>query len=206
VTAGNASQPLIEPTKLPSLIEALATVPDFRRGQGQRYPLANILAFGVVATLCGYKSYGAMAQWGHNYGSTLAKELGFERGRVPSVGTLFTIFSRVDKVALEKAINTWAENVLTLLPGEGDALAADGKWLRASHARGAADTLLLSVVSQRLGITVLQKAVPDTTNESGALPQVLRALVLHGRVITLDAAHTQTETAKTIVQKGATTS
>jgi hypothetical protein len=195
----------VEAGQLPSLQEALASVPDFRRGQGRRYPLATILAFGVVATLCGYKSYGAMAQWGSNYGAFLVRDLGFERGRVPSVGTLFTIFSRVDKDALEGAINGWAEKVLALLPEEGKALSGDGKWLRGSHTQGAADTLLLSVVSHRLGLTLLQKSVPDVTNEHGALPDVLRALVLHGRILTLDAAHTHTMTAQTIVEKGAIT-
>jgi hypothetical protein len=160
----------------------------------------------VAATLCGYKSYGAMAQWGANYGVFLVRELGFTRGRVPSVGTLFSVFSRVDKVALERAINDWAEQVLSLLPEEGKALSGDGKWLRGSHAQGAADTLLLSVVSHRLGLTVLQKAVPDTTNENAALPDVLRQLVLHGRILTLDAAHTHVQTAQSIVQKGAITS
>jgi DDE_Tnp_1-associated len=191
---------------LPSLFEALAAVPDFRRGQGRRYPLASILAFGVVATLCGYKSYGAMQEWGKNYGDDLAKALGFSRGRVPSVGTLFTVFSRVDKTALEQAINTWAERVLATLPGEAVALAGDGKALRGSHARGATDTFLLSVVSQRLGLTLMQQAVPDATNEIGAMPQMLCALVLEGRVLTLDAAHTQKTTAQSIVQKGAITS
>jgi hypothetical protein len=191
---------------LPSLREALAGVPDFRRGQGKRYDLASVLAFGVTATLCGYKSYGAMAQWGHNYGAFLARELGFTNGRVPSVGTLFSVFSRVDKGALESALNGWAEQVLALLPDEGTALSGDGKWLRGSHARGAADTLLLSVVSHRLGLTLVQKAVPDATNESGALPAVLGELVLRGRVLTLDAAHTHGDTAAAIVGKGGITS
>lgn len=153
--------------------------------------------------MCGYKRYGAMAHWGNNYGAFLARELGFTRGRTPSVGTLFTIFSRVDKVALELAINAWAEKVLALLPQEEDALSGDGKWLRGSHARGAADTLLLSVVSHRLGITLLHKAVPDATNEIGAMPDLLRELVLNGRILTLDAAHTQTKTTTAIVEKGA---
>lgn len=147
-----------------------------------------------------------MSQWGQNYGAFLVRELGFTRGRVPSVGTLFTVFSRVDKEALESAINGWAEKVLALLPHEGDTLSGDGKWLRGSHAQGAADTLLLSVVSHRLGLTLLQRAVPDATSEVGAMPEVLRELVLHGRILTLDAAHTQTATAQTIVEKGATIS
>ena len=95
---------------------------------------------------------------------------------------------------------------MAVLPGEAEALAGEGKALRGSLAQGAAETLLLSVVSQRLGLTVLQQAVPDTTSEAGALPQMLRALVLSGRVLTLDAAHTQKTTAQAIVEKGVITS
>ena len=188
---------------IPSLYDALCAVPDFRRGQGQRYPLAAVLCFGVVATLCGYKSYGAMSQWGNNYGAELAKAVGFDNGRVPSVGTLFNVFSRVDKSALETILNGWAESTLAVLPGEETALAGDGKVLRGSLGQGAVETTLLSVVSQRLGLTVLQQAVPDPTSEVGAMPDVLRALALEGRVLTLNAAHTQKSTAAAIVEKGA---
>lgn len=200
------AQTLVQGVALPSLFEALTAVPDFRRGQGRRYPLASVLCFGVVATLCGYKSYGAMSQWGDNYGSDLAKALGFANGRVPCVGTLFNVFSRVDKAALETALNGWAEACLSVLPGEEAALAGDGKVLRGSLGQGAVETTLLSVVSQRLGLTVLQQAVPNATSEVGAMPDVLRALVLEGRVLTLDAAHTQKRTAQSIVEKGAITS
>jgi hypothetical protein len=189
---------------LPSLLDALSTVPDFRRRQGRRYPLASVLAFGVVATLCGYKSYGAMAEWGQHYGTELALALGFKNGRVPSVGTLFTHFSQVDKAALEGAVNRWAEQVLSLLPDEGNALAGDGKVLRGSLSQGAMDTLLLSVVSQRLGLTVFQVAGTDKSHEAKALPKVLETLLLSGRTLTLDAAHTSRRTAADIVEKGAT--
>ncbi len=188
---------------VPSLYTALNGVSDFRRGQGKRYPLVSVLCFGVAATLCGYKSYGAMAEWGKNYGPELVSALGFTKGRVPSVGTLFTVFSRVDKAALESALNAWAESVLAVLPEEASALAGDGKVLRGSLGQGAAETTLLSIVSQRLGLTVLQHAVPDTTSEVGVMPDVLSALILEGRVLTLDAAHTQKSTAQTIVEKGA---
>lgn len=189
---------------LPSLLEALSTVPDFRRRQGQRYPLSSVLAFGVIATLCGYKSYGAMAEWGQHYGKELCEALGFARGRVPSVGTLFTHFSQVDKTALEASVNQWAEAVLARLPEEGTSLAGDGKVLRGSLSQGAVDTLLLSVVSQRLGLTVFQTAVPNKSHEAKALPTLLETLLLSGRTLTLDAAHTSKATATQIVEKGAT--
>ena len=65
---------------------------------------------------------------------------------------------------------------------------------------------LVSVLSHRLGLTLYQQAVSAKVNEIGALPQVLAALVLQGRVVTMDAMHCQRETAREIVDQGGTTS
>jgi hypothetical protein len=66
------------------------------------------------------------------------------------------------------------------------------------------DTLLLSVVSQRLGLAVFQAAVIDKSHEDKALPNVLATLLLSSRTLTLDAAHTSRRTASEIVENGAT--
>jgi hypothetical protein len=81
----------------------------------------------------------------------------------------------------------------------------DGKSLRGSARQGALDTHLLSVVSHHLGLTVHQQAVSDKSNEIPAAQEVVRALVLEGRVLTVDALLTQRELAAQIVKKGGTT-
>lgn len=83
------------------LIEVLAEVPDFSKSRGKRHSLSAILALACAAILCGYKSYGAMAEWGHHYGKELVQALGFKNGKTPSVGTLHTIFRFLDKQAFE---------------------------------------------------------------------------------------------------------
>jgi hypothetical protein len=191
-------------TTIPPLVEALAQVPDFRSRHGRRYSLASILSLACAATLCGYRSYGAMAQWGENYGSELAEALGFKKGKTPSVGTLHTVFSRVDKVALEQALSNWSETVVSQLPGQQQALSIDGKTLRGSQGQGAIDVHLLSAVSHGLGLTLFQQGVPDKTNEIGAIKQVLSSLVLQGRVVTMDALLTQKEVAQQIIDQGGT--
>jgi hypothetical protein len=77
--------------------------------------------------------------------------------------------------------------------------------LRGSQQQGALDVHLLSVLSHRLGLTLLQHAVPEKTNEIGAIQEVLAALVLEGRVVTMDAMLCQREVAETILGKGGTT-
>jgi hypothetical protein len=84
-------------------------------------------------------------------------------------------------------------------------LALDGKSLRGSRKQGAIDVPLLSVVSQRLGLTVAQQAVDDKSNEIPAAKALLAGLLLEGRVITMDALLCQKEIAALIVEKGGTT-
>jgi hypothetical protein len=188
------------------LIEVLSEVPDFRKSQGKRHPLPAILALACAATLCGYKSYGAIAQWGKNYGRELAQALGFPRGRTPAIGTLHTVLSGLDRQALEKALSGWAECVLAHLPHKSaaplQAIALDGKTLRGSKGQGACDVHLLSAVSHGLGLTLWQEAVGDKTNEITAAQTVLSSLLLEGRVVTMDALLTQKAIAQTIVDKG----
>ena len=59
------------------LIEVFAEIPDFRRCRGKRHPLPAMLSLACCAMLCGYRSYSAIAEWGHNYGTSIAQALGF---------------------------------------------------------------------------------------------------------------------------------
>jgi len=193
----------------PSLLTVLAAVPDPRGRRGKRHPLTAILAMAVAATLCGAKSYAAIADWGRNYGPAFAQALGFTRLKTPCAACLFLLFRRLDRPALEASLARWAEAVLAALPpqdGELEALAIDGKTVRGAKKQGALDVHLLSVLSHRLGLTLGQQAVADHTNEIGAMPAVLADLILAGRVVTADAMHCQRDTAQTIVAKGGTTS
>jgi hypothetical protein len=186
------------------LIQVLADVPDFRRRQGRRFGLASILALAIAATLCGYRSYGAMAEWASHYGQELARALGFTNGKTPSVGTLHTIFRRIDKQALERALAPWTESVLAARGIDPAASAVDGKTLRGSAKQGACDVHLLSAVTHALGLTVGQVAVDDKTNEIGGVQELLKQLVLEGRVVTMDALLTQRSVAQTVLEKGGT--
>lgn len=189
------------------LIEVLAQVPDFRKSRGKRHSLTAILTLACAAMLCGYKSYGAIAEWGHLYGAELARKLGFNEGKTPSVGTLHTVFRHLDKKAFEACLGNWAEGALKSLPAKTSlqGIAIDGKTLRGSHKQGACDTHLLSAVSHGLGLTLYQHAVDDKTNEITAVQEVLSHLILDGRVVTVDALLTQKTIAADIRQKGGTT-
>jgi predicted transposase YbfD/YdcC len=187
------------------LIEVFAEIPDFRRCRGKRHPLPAMLSLACCAMLCGYRSYSAIAEWGHNYGTRIAQALGFTHN-TPCAATLHTVFRHVERDTLEAKLGAWAEQVVVSLPtapsaGEA-AIALDGKTLRGSRKQGAPGVHLLSALSHRLGLTLAQQAVDDKTNEITQVEAMLRQLVLKDRVVTMDALLTQRHVAQTIVHAG----
>ena len=214
---------VVSPT-VPALLDVLRQVPDFRSRHGRRYPLEAILALGVAAVLCGYNTYGAMADWGKNYGAELATALGFKTGRTPSVGTLFTVFSKVDKASLHRVLFAWNEQILASLGSQTSsqtssqtgsqtssqtelrATSVDGKALRGSAKQQALDPHILSAVRHGLGLTRGQEAVSTKENEIPAMKRLLDHLIIKGEVLTMDALLTQKEIARRIVEKGGTLS
>jgi predicted transposase YbfD/YdcC len=186
------------------LIEVVAERPDFRHPRGKRHPLAAILALACSAMLCGYRSYTAIAEWGRHYGATLAQSLGFTR-QPPCAATLHTVLRYVDREVLEAQLGAWAEELLCETPpaeGEQEAMALDGKTLRGSRKQGAPGAHLLSALAHRVGLTLAQHAVDDKTNEIPVVMDVLRTMVLEGRVITMDALLTQRAIAQGLVEAG----
>jgi predicted transposase YbfD/YdcC len=187
------------------LVASLHDIPDPRQPRGRRHPLAAILAFMCVARLCGYRSDSAIADWGCCYGQKLRRVLGFTHDKTPWAATLYHVLRPLDATRLEATLGAWAESVLSALlpaPSELEALAIDGKTLRGSRKRGAPATHLLSVLSHRLGLTVWQQAVADKTHEIPVLEDVLCALVVEGRVITVEALLTQRAIAARIMHGG----
>ena len=187
------------------LIEVFAEMPDFRHCRGKRHPLPAMLSLACCAMLCGYRSYSAIAEWGHNYGTRIAQALGFTHN-TPCAATLHTVFRHVERDTLEAKLGAWAEQVVVSLPtapsAGAAAIALDGKTLRGSRKQGAPGVHLLSALSHRLGLTLAQQAVDDKTNEITQVEAVLRQLVLKDRVVTMDALLTQRHVAQTIVHAG----
>jgi predicted transposase YbfD/YdcC len=187
------------------LIEVFAEMPDFRCRRGTRHPLPAILSLACCAMLCGYRSYSAIAEWGHHYGRGIAQALGFTHN-TPCAATLHTVFRRLNCDVLEAKLGAWAESIVahTLpAPSAGvPTVALDGKTLRGSRKQGAPGVHLLSALSHHLGLTLAQQAVDDKTNEITQVEAVLRQLVLPGRVVTMDALLTQRHVAQTIVDAG----
>lgn len=188
-------------TSVPPLTAFLAEIPEFRKARGKRYALLALLLYVCVAMLCGRRSQAAIADWGKDYGQPWLAHLGLRRGRSPSQPTIHRLFKGISREQVEHALCRWALDVLRhLAPGEElEAIAIDGKTLRGSAKQGAEESHLLSALSQRLNIVLGQVAVPDATNETGVLDQLLDLIGIAGYVTTTDALHTQRDIAQAIV-------
>jgi predicted transposase YbfD/YdcC len=182
----------------------LAEISDPRDARGRRHPLVAILCLCCVALMCGCKNPKAIANWWKNRQDLgpFLQRLGFTKPYGPSKSTLYLVLHQVPVELLEAKLQQWAEENLAALPppaGELEGEAIDGKTLRGSKKQGAENVHLLSVFSHRLGMTLYQLAVADKTNEIGAMSDLLMALVIEGRVFTMDALLTQRPVAQTIV-------
>jgi predicted transposase YbfD/YdcC len=187
------------------LVANLHDIPDPRHPRGRRHPLVAILALVCVAMLCGSRSYRAIAGWGRCYGQKLVRAVGFTRDTTPCAATLYHVLRQWDGRLREATLGAWAESVLTALPpvpGEPEAMAIDGKTLRGRRQQGAPAAHLRSVRSHRLGLTLWPQAVADKTTEIPVLEDVLRQVVLAGRVITVEALLTPRAIAQHIVAGG----
>lgn len=189
---------------VPALLPYLQRVPDPRQASGRRHPLAAILALSCAAMLAGCDSLLAIAEWGRDphAGAPLAQRLGFTRERTPCVATLHRVFRRVDVAAFERAVGAWAAAVAAALPEAEEAIAIDGKTLRGSRQPTVPAVHLLSALGHEVGLVLAEVPVAAETDEVGALPVLLAALVLEGRVLTLDAAFTERPVAETIRAQG----
>jgi hypothetical protein len=138
--------------------------------------------------------------------------LGFARGKTPCTATLHYVLAALDWVALEAALRPWAQALWHRLEAQeaaqpppeeslGQAVAVDGKTRCGALKLGAEWAQLVSVLGHRLGRTH-SAALVQTGDEIAAIEPVLTQGVLVGRIVTVDALHTQRETARRIKNRG----
>lgn len=191
---------------VPSLRAIVAHVPDPRARRGRRHPWTALLLLVIVGLLCGANTQQALARWGHSTSWARLQRLGFVRRGGPSQPTLHRLLKSVDVDQFEAVVGPWLQSVRTAWNRQAtrwlDGIAIDGKTLRGARRLGAVDAHLVSAFCQRRGLTLGQVAVPDPTNELGAISPLLAQLALAGETVTFDALFTQTTVALQVLQQG----
>jgi predicted transposase YbfD/YdcC len=190
------------PTRHERLVEALQTVPDPRDRRGVRYSLAGVLALAVTATVAGCGSFAAIGQWAAKTAVDTLASFGLTSGSAPDESTLRKLFARIDADALDRALGVWMWT-RTFTVDQRRVIALDGKTIRGARTgpNGKAPHLI-AAFDHGARVVLGQVALEAKSNEIPAARTLLGHLDLDGAVVTLDAMHTQTDTATTITDAG----
>lgn len=180
-----------------SLWDVLASVPDHRRAEGKRYPLASLLLIAIAAMLAGRRDQLGIVRWGRRLKHETLKAIGIGRDRVPAPSVWCALFQALDVTVLEQALGDWVKGEAP--PGH---VAIDGKRLRGSATGQAPGTHLLAAFSARLQGVLGQLRVEPDANEITAALRLLKTLPLQGVIMTGDAMFTQRAIRKVIIDGG----
>ncbi len=173
---------------------------DPRDRRGRRYPLVALVRAAACAVATGARSYAAIGHWLRRAPQDALARLGF-----PARGSLgIRVAASMD--TLRRIIGHLHPDGLAALlrPADGESsrptrLAADGKSARGSRTRTRTAAHLLAVIDQDDQV-IAQLRIPDKTNEIPCLREVLGELDIAGAWVSADALHTQTETARFLVE------
>lgn len=181
-----------------SLIEHFQAVPDYRARIGF-YPLYSLLAVVAAAHLAdaprGQKDLAAFAA---RLSQRQRRALGFRRDRAggrypaPSQPTFCRLYAAVDARAVETAVLAFQRQLRGPPPPE-DLIVLDGKEPRQTG--GQRVLTAVTVPSQHyLGSAMVE----GKTNEIPVARELFQRLDLDGRAVSLDALHTQADTARAL--------
>jgi predicted transposase YbfD/YdcC len=182
------------------LLHLLAGIPDPRRRRGIRHPVGALIAVAVCAVVAGARGFTAIGEWARDAGSTALERLGLERGEVDE-STFRRLFARLDADGLDAVLGAWAVARSALVAGRR-VIAIDGKAVRGARGGGSGAPHLVAALAHGSGAVFGQVAVSEKSNEIPAARELLRLLDLNGVVVTMDALHTQHDTAALVVGAG----
>lgn len=184
-----------------SLTSFLATVPDFRRSQGIRYPLGVTLLMIIMSIINGAKGYREMARFMENHADALITTLKLKHG-VPSHVSVRSILLGVDLEAFNIAFFNWMEGILS--DSNNKWISLDGKSIRSTLNHGGSElqnfVQVVNVFAHHSQLVVTQQ---DFMSSKAEEPIVVRNLIQQldgkGLYICLDALHCQKKTLETIL-------
>ncbi len=184
---------------VPKLLTHFADLSDPRKPRGVRHKLLDIVSISILAVICGANTYSQIHQYALAQEAWLSSFLELPSG-VPSQDTFERVFALLSPDVWHSRFLAWTQTlVLPELPkGEDEVLAVDGKTARRSHRKGLGALHTVSVWSSQFEVVLVQKGVPDKTNEITVIPELLEVVNPAGAVVTTDAMGTQKQIAWTI--------
>ncbi len=169
---------------LPSLLEALQRIPDFRHAQGRRHKLATVLAIRVLARLAGKVGCDATARYAKTMSQEHLAALDARQDRIndlyipPSRATIHRVMVQADSDEVQAAANRWAQ--AHPVP-DRSALAADGKRINGVNRSGAVHHETATLVTHAEGIPIACRMChePSPFQPRGGAPATPFNALLH---------------------------
>jgi DDE_Tnp_1-associated/Transposase DDE domain len=186
-----------------SLFCQLAQVPDPRGRKGRRHSLSAMLTAIVCGLLCGARGYEGLVEWLHDQPVDIWHWMGFLR-RPPKKDCFRDLLMKLDPTHLDAALRAWVSQDLQL-SDETESIAGvsfDGKSLCATLRSYSRVVHLLSAVDHQTGCVLSQMRVDEKTNEHKTALELLKNLVMSGRVLVGDAMFCQRDLCQQIVDSG----
>jgi len=188
-----------QPDRASALLDLLATVPDPRDPRGVRYRLAGVLAVAVTAVLAGARSFAAIGEWAADLSGEHLARIGL--GMAPDESTLRKLLARLDADALDRVLGAWLWTRSDVAHGRR-VIALDGKTVRGARTATTPAPHLVAALDHTHATVLGQVATAAKSNEIPAVRDLLACFDLTAAVVTVDAMHTQTDTATAITNAG----
>lgn len=175
-------------------------LPDPRTGNATQHIFLEILIIAICAVICGADGWSDIELFGKKKKKWLKTFLKLPKG-IPSHDTFGRVFAKIKPEEFQKRFQAWVKAIETLT--QGQVIAVDGKQLRGSHDHelGKSAIYMVSAWATANQLVLGQRKVDEKSNEITAIPELLQILEISGCIVTIDAIGTQTEIAKTIIQK-----
>lgn len=163
---------------------------DPRRDHAQLYPIGDIVAVVVLATLCGAEGYEDIADWAMANQDWLDEHLCLEHG-VPPESCIRRVFGAID---FDDVDDLFTDVTTRLAQFEESQICIDGKSVRGSYRRTHENEqalMLLNAWGHERRLVLAQRVIEPGKNEITEAPALLDKLAVEDTTVTVDAVNCQ---------------
>jgi hypothetical protein len=165
----------------------------------QKAPVGGHSAPVIIAMVCGVESVEGINFFGITRLQWLKQYLILPHG-IPSADTILRVLARIGHTKFEECFANWTHGYFKERARPGPVIAIDGKTVRGSASETGKAAHLASAWAGALGLALGHVKAAGKSNEITAIPELLAALDVTGRIITIDAMGCQKRIAKDIIR------
>ncbi len=181
-----------------SLAEVFGIAEDARSARGKRYTLSFLLNSTACALMSGAQGFVQIAEWICGQSHSKLRILGNLRDTDPDESTIRKSFTKINLDDFQRLVYGWlATNT------DYDALAVDGKTLKATRDSNDKQLHLLSVVTHGSAVALGDRQVDHKASEIHEIRPLLDTIDIRGKTVTADALHSTKDFANYLVTREA---